>query len=236
MPTTVKPILKSNDSFLWILYCNYCTNQRDLPTKTVPMSVRNHKKLLDFERIWVLLRDFGVCPDLCRKTELHELLAQVFAEDPNNSKNNNRSNTDTQSSPVTKAPVTSDSKVKSPNTGISKVNTPNPSDSKMKSPKPTTAPSSSLSFDNFLKLLWKIASICLEIPLASPRRRIIFLLTKMDRYRHHNYHYHNYYIIILCYYFSSNGRARMLQLFRSAKNIPAFNLEKQTAISTLKSP
>lgn len=76
---------------------------------------------------------------------------------------------------------------------------------KIKSPTPRTKPTASLSFDNFLKLLWKIASTCLEMPLSSPSKRIIFLLTKMD---------------------SSNGRARMLQLFRNAKNIPSFNLIK----------
>jgi len=155
MPIAIKPIIKSNESSLWILYCNYCTNQRDLPTKAVPVSVRYHKKLLESERIWVLLRDFGICPDVCRKTVLYDLLAEVLAEDPNSS-SGNKSNSGTLSSPVT-------------------------SDSKIKSPNPRSKPTSSLSFDNFLKLLWKIASVCLEIPLASPSRRIIFLLTKMDR-------------------------------------------------------
>ena len=78
-------------------------------------------------------------------------------------------------------------------------------ETKIKSPNPRSKPTSSISFDNFLKLLWKIASVCLEMPLSSPSKRIIFLLTKMD---------------------SSNGRARMLQLFRNAKNIPSFNLIK----------
>ena len=161
MPLAIKPIMKSNESSLWILYCNYCTNQRDLPTKAVPASVRHHKKLLESERIWVLLRDFGVCPDVCRKTVLYDLLAEVLAEDPNDPSNSNGK------SPI--SPVTSDNKVKSPNL--------------------RSKPTSSLSFDNFLKLLWKIASVCLEIPLASPSKRIIFLLTKMDRY-HYHYHYH----------------------------------------------
>ena len=52
---------------------------------------------------------------------------------------------------------------------------------KIKSPTPRSKQTISMSFDNFLKLLWKIASVCLEMPLSSPSKRIIFLLTKMDR-------------------------------------------------------
>ena len=52
MPVQIKPIIKSNENSLWLLYCNYCSNQRDLPTKTVPTSVRYQKKLLESDRIW----------------------------------------------------------------------------------------------------------------------------------------------------------------------------------------
>jgi hypothetical protein len=174
MPVQIKPIIKSNENSLWLLYCNYCSNQRDLPTKNVPISVRYQKKLLESDRIWVLFRDFGVCPDVCRKTLLYDLVEEVLQQE--------QSNNDNPSSPQIL-------------------------ETKVKSPNPRSKPTSSISFDNFLKLLWKIASVCLEMPLSSPSKRIIFLLTKMD---------------------SSNGRARMLQLFRNAKNIPSFNLIKST--------
>ena len=119
-----------------------------------------------------MLRDFGVCPDVCRKTLLYDLVNEVLLEeDPTNSNQSSYSSVDM----------------------------------KIKSPTPRTKPTASLSFDNFLRLLWKIASVCLEMPLSSPSKRIIFLLTKMD---------------------SSNGRARMLQLFRNAKNVPSLNLIK----------
>ena len=52
MPVQIRPIIKSNENSLWLLYCNYCSNQRDLPTKAIPTSVRYQKKLLDSERIW----------------------------------------------------------------------------------------------------------------------------------------------------------------------------------------
>lgn len=168
MPVQIKPLIKSNENSLWVLYCNYCSNQRDLPTKSVPASVRYQKKMLESDRIWVLFRDFGVCPDVCSKTLLYDLVTEVLQDEGGS----------------LSSPQFSDSKIKSPTR------------SKL---------TSSISFDNFLKLLWKIACVCLEMPLSSPSKRIIFLLTKMD---------------------SSNGRARMLQLFRNAKNIPSFNLVK----------
>ena len=118
----------------------------------------------------VLFRDFGVCPDVCRKTLLYDLVEEVLQQEQSNT-----------------SPQISETKVKSPN--------------------PRSKPTSSISFDNFLRLLWKIAMVCLEMPLSSPSKRIIFLLTKMD---------------------SSSGRARMLQLFRNAKNIPSFNLIKSS--------
>ena len=132
-----------------------------------------HKNNPNFPQIYrVLFRDFGVCPDVCRKTLLYDLVEEVLQQEQSNNDN------------------------------LSQI-----SETKVKSPNQRSKPTSSISFDNFLRLLWKIASVCLEMPLSSPSKRIIFLLTKMD---------------------SSNGRARMLQLFRNAKNIPSFNLIKST--------
>ena len=58
---------------------HYCSRKQDLPPPTLPENRRHRKKLLTTEDIWVLLRDFGLCPELCGRMKMRDLLIELGA-------------------------------------------------------------------------------------------------------------------------------------------------------------
>lgn len=62
---------------LWSIFEHYCSRKQDIPPPHVPEARRHKKKLLTTEDIWNLLRDFGLCPELCGRSKLKDLLTEM---------------------------------------------------------------------------------------------------------------------------------------------------------------
>jgi len=77
LPKLIRPILRTNETVLWTIFTHYCSRKQDIPAPTVPENRRHRRKLLTQEDIWNLLRDFGLCPELCGRSKLKEFMVDL---------------------------------------------------------------------------------------------------------------------------------------------------------------
>lgn len=150
MPVVLKPHFRANGHVLWALYIAYCTNPRNfLQNSSLTKQLKHRKKLLEFDCLWKMLRDFDICPHFCSQNRLKELLLDVMAHSGVDS-----------GLPSPERPVKS-----SPGEG---------------SPEKTST-EVFLSYDHFLKLLWRLALDCMVVSeLASAPVRLKYLFVRMD--------------------------------------------------------
>ena len=164
-PEVLKPLFRQNEAVLWALYIAYCTNPRNVPqNNNLTKQEKQRKKLLEFDCLWRLLRDFNLCPDLCSQIKLRELLFDVMAENSNSSSSGGGG--------LDSSPPSPDRSMKS-----------SPGKAAAGSPeRAATADSTSpLSFEHFLKLLWRLALDCMVVSeLASAPVRLRYLFVRMD--------------------------------------------------------
>lgn len=178
-PLAIHSLMKQNEGVLWAMFrCYYPPNCRVLPS-VAPADSSNSKneykrRVLSLSSIWDLLRDFNICPDLCTyvplitsRTSRIDLPASLEIPPSPSECMTLITLYFTPYLPPSKialietiAAITSNSSILSPDQSHTQL---------------------LLSFDSFLKLLWRIAVDHLVVaPTASPRARMLALLERMD--------------------------------------------------------
>lgn len=106
--------------------------------------------------MWKLFKDFNICPDICNKLFLKELIFDELIAETNNSLNDSYNNDSSFNNFVSSSPL-------SPLSSSSNIS------------------NNMLSYDNFLKMLCRIAFECIQIdPRSSALSKMIMLLIRMD--------------------------------------------------------